>query len=411
MLDLEYDLFALPTAQHKAGLAGMLLLHHALERRGVVPLPEVGHVEGGRVTVKLDEKTLQALVNEVYDGAMVEKPQETKRKDKDKNEVAPVRTYQETVPDRKTGKEKTVTKFVYEDLRPRGQALKDLGMPEIWLKLWQDALWSTLRGIPKTRTPYEERRDGKDVNEGAKLWGSLQRAAKERAKGHLFTEDISSSVFLGAQAANPEKVSFVGRPEENLLLHFWPLVARVFVPEVVNREGKSDFKGFVFAIPEVADMEGFLEEYPQSVSQLGAAARGYVPAEAIITLPEEGALEYARTLHALARARAQADEVAFTLTAVDIFSLEKQGNSIRTLSAGRVPVRRSLLAQYEAVRMRYRHPVFMAQVLRNLLRGQPLYQGFSKVFETGPQDWFLGGGSHFPRCARDLMKDLSEPRA
>jgi hypothetical protein len=50
-------------------------------------------------------------------------------------------------------------------------------------------------------------------------------------------------------------------------------------------------------------------------------------------------------------------------------------------------------------------------VLRNLLRGEPLYQGFTQVFETGPRKWFLGGESDFPGCARDLLKDLSEPGA
>jgi len=402
MVELEFDLFALPTAQHKAGLAGLLLLHGALQRRGSTPLPEVIHGGTGRVTLKLDESTLRTLINEMYDVAMVEKPQEAKRE-----EIAPVRIYKEKVLQRKTGKEKTVTKYVYEDPRPRGQVLKDLGMPEIWLRLWQDAIWSTLRGIPKTRTPYEERQAGKDANEGRKLWVSLQRAERDRAQGALFTEEISSSIFIGAQASTPEKVPFMGRPEENLLLHFWPLVSRVFVPEVVDREGKSELKGYVFAVPEVADLEGFLAEYPHSVAQLGNTARWYVPSEAVITLPEEGALEFARGIHAMAKARVGMEEVAFTLTSVETYSLEKRGNSIKTLSAGRLPLGRTLLVQYEAVRRRYRHPIFMAQVLRNLLTGEPLLRGFTKLFECGPKEWYLGGQSTFPRCARDLLTALS----
>lgn len=407
MVELEYDVFSLPTAQHKAGLAGLLLLHRTLGRRGVSTLPEVALAGGGKVTVRMDKVPLQAILNEVYDAVMVERPQGTKRKDADKNEIPPIRTYEEIVADPKTRKEKTVTKYVYEELRPKGKVLKDLGMPAVWLRVWQDALWSTLRGIPKTRAPYEERLTGGDAKEGEKLWASLQRSAKEGAKGRLFTEDLASSIFLGSQAISAEKVPFRGRPEENLLLHFWPLVARVFVPEAVDRDGKSKFTGYVFAIPEVADLEGFVEEYSLSLPQLGDSMRGYVPAEAVISLPEEGALEFAHALHAMARAKAGAGEVAFTLTAVETFAMEKVGNSIRTHSALRIPLSGTLLGQYEAARRKYRHPSFTAQVLRNLLRGEPLYQGFAKLFETAPKDHFLGSGSYFAGCATSLLKALS----
>lgn len=409
MLDLEYDLFSLPTAQHKAGLAGLLLLIDVMKKRGAPNVPEIGNAGRGIVKLRLDEESSQALFDEVYDAAMVEKPQRTKRKDKNKKEeLAPIRTYEETSSDRKTGKEKKVTWYVYEDLRPKGQLLKDLGAPSPWLRLWQDALWSTLRGIPLTRTPYEERLKGRHANEGAKTWASLQHSAKTRAKGRLFAEDISSSVFLGAQANSAEKAPFLGRPEENLLLHFWPLVARVFRPEVIGRDGKAQFQGYVFAVPDVADLDGFVSQYAESIPQLGNGLGRWVPADAVISLPQEGALEYAHALLSLTRARARAQEIAFTLSAVEVFWLEKAGNSIHTLSSERISVGRALLGQYDALRRRYRNPLFMAQVIRNLLHAEPLYRDFAKLFETGPKEWFIGSASFFPACAKEFMKDLSQ---
>ena len=40
-LTLSYSLFDLPSAQHKAGLAGLLLLIDSLRQRGADPLPDM----------------------------------------------------------------------------------------------------------------------------------------------------------------------------------------------------------------------------------------------------------------------------------------------------------------------------------------------------------------------------------
>ena len=68
---------------------------------------------------------------------------------------------------------------------------------------------------------------------------------------------MAGSLWLGAQAINAEAVPFQGRAEQNLLLHFWPLTALIFVPQQIDSDGKGDFVGYILAIPEVDDLENF----------------------------------------------------------------------------------------------------------------------------------------------------------
>jgi len=189
-----------------------------------------------------------------------------------------------------------------------------------------------LRGKPTTRNPYNERAAGKSVKEVEKTWESL----KKHVKNPLATQDIASTIYIGAQDANAEKIPFMGRIDENFLLHFWQVVIRVFVPEIwkiddknkSNKAGKSDFKGYVLAIPDVCDLEGFVDEFTHMMFRLKPDIKGYRPAEAVISVPQEGALEY---IAALARNKALNGAIAYNVSSVEIVHLEKRKNNINML--------------------------------------------------------------------------------
>ena len=58
---LEYHLHDLPTAQHKAGLAGLLLMSESMKRRKIPDIPEALNVTATGATIRFTAASLQAL--------------------------------------------------------------------------------------------------------------------------------------------------------------------------------------------------------------------------------------------------------------------------------------------------------------------------------------------------------------
>lgn len=389
-ISLSYSLFDLPTAQHKAGLAGLLLLIGSMRQRGLSPLPTVSNLSATSVELTFTQATMRAIFDDLYDAELKEIP--SKKKWKKKNvEIPPKReeTVEET--NSKTGKTKKSTTYVYETVVPKAAFLGHHypGAENGWLKLWRDMIWETLRTRDKNRLVYQERAAGKSSGSGKRLWENLLKSSEKITEGELHTSDVSSSIFIGAQDENAERVPFRGRIDQNLLLHFWPLTAQVFVPEAIDREGKRDFKGYVLAVPEVSDLQEFCEIYPQVLGGLDPQMRGFRPKAAIVDLPVEGGLEFLRYLFLLSQQKIGATRLKYSLSAVELFHLDKQGNNIKTLTTERIIYRPSLLQQYEGVRSFCRNPFFKAQRLLNLLREVEWYEGFTHLFAIHPWEFFL----------------------
>lgn len=392
VVELSYDLFTLPTAQHRAGLASLLVAVDTMRRRGLPNVPEARIAGLSAACVMLTKASLTALFNDLYDATTEEVRAPTIRK-RNGNPIAPLREETEIRRDERTGKESTKTIYVYPQVVPKAPFLQSLGMPDPWLKLWRNAVWSTLRGVPKTRGPYEERTTGTDVREAAGLWDSLRRWQQ---RGRQYVTEVSSALFIGAQAVNAERVPFVGSPDQNLLLHFWPVVMGVGEAWRIERE-EEEFRekprGYVIAVPDVMDLEGFAADYQASVAQLDTTMYRYRPRHAVLSLPQEGGLQYLNNLVALAAARAQAGAIRFSVAGVEVYHLTKKGNSIAVLATGRVPARRELVEQYEVIRGgRYRNLLFRGQLIRNLLDRQPWYDRFDQLFATHDQELFIGQG-------------------
>jgi CRISPR-associated protein Cmx8 len=404
VITLEYDPLLLPTAQHRAGLAGFLVLSETLRDRCIVPLPEIEFTTDERIRVALDQQIISALFEDLYAATEEEQPRPkklTRGKGDGKQVIPPLR--EETVEE--AGKEKTV--YYYNQVVPRAPFLTALQVPIPWIKLWRDAMWTCVRGIPMTRTPYEESSVGKAVGEASKAWINLARFAKLRKKNALFTVDLAGSLYLGSQATNPDRVPFRARADEALLLHFWPVVMSVSVPWALDRDGKRSREGYVLTVPDVSDFKNFLADFRQMAASLSGESEGIYPKEASITLPEEGGLEYLANLAAIAKARSDEEVWSFSVAGADVFHMDKRGNSIPLLYSGHVTADARLLAGYELVRRRYRNVLFRRQLLLNLLRNEPWYRGFGRVFATQPQSFFIGNTGKFFQ-ADVVRKFLSE---
>jgi CRISPR-associated protein Cmx8 len=385
-ISFSYSLFDLPTAQHKAGLAGLLLLIDSMQQRGLGPLPVVSDLGFTGVTLTFTQAAMQVLFDDLYDAEV----RETESKQKWKG-APPKREEAVEISDPKTGKAKTNKVYVYDTVRPKAAFLEHHypGDENGWLKLWRNMIWDTLRGIPTTRGVYEERAEGNPSRETDATWKALSKPSKKLPKGDPPVSGVKSALFIGAQEINAEQVPFKGRVDQNLLLHFWPLTAQVFVPEVIDREGKGEFKGYVIVIPEVNDLEEFCDVYPRLLAGLDPQMRGYRPKASIIDLPAEGGLEFLRHLSLLAQQRAGSTELKYSISAVELFHLDKQGNNIKTLAAERIIHHPRLLNQYEGMRAFCRNPFFKSQLLINLLREVEWYEGFTHVFAVYPWEFFV----------------------
>ncbi|MGV3523193.1 MAG: type I-MYXAN CRISPR-associated protein Cmx8 [Candidatus Sericytochromatia bacterium] len=382
---LDYSLYDLPSAQHKAGLAGLILLIQTLEKQGISPLPQIEELTPVSAKIRVSELSLRTVFNEVYAACYIESAQKQIRKDKEV--IEPVRIEERI--DTKSGK--TEKFHIYHDPRPKGSVLSlylSGGEQSPWLKLWQDMVWGTLRGIPATRKIYEEQLEGVPSSESSKVWKALLKSQIPKYKE--LTAPVASSVCIGAQEINAEKILFQGSISENILLHFWNLTLLVYVPQRFKPDGerlKTEDAGFAIVIPEVADLEEFLENYVPIIQNLSPEKLGYRPKEARISVPEEAGMEYLYHLTEHYFLEKQGKKLKRNVNAVEVYHLEKKGNNIRMLSSAKIIPQEKWLSDYEKLRKLLFNPLFKSVCLKNLLKGMPWYTGMQDIFST--HTWHL----------------------
>lgn len=389
-LVLDYDLFELPTAQHKAGLAGLLIMIRSMQARRLTNIPELVRLTQDSVSIAFTKETLRAVFDDLYDATLVEVDSASKWQN-----VTPKRSYETETLDPK-GKKKNQQRYVYNILQPLGAFLMTL-YPDgdgPWLKLWREMLWGTLRSIPRTRVVYQERLEKKSCALGVKIWDGLVRSYEARKKGGIRTEGLASSIYVGAQDVNAEQVPFRGRVEHNLLLHFWSVVSLVFAPQVHSLDGKSSQAGYVIVIPEPSDLVSFLDDISDLLRSLETDTDGYRPKASLIDLPEEGGLEY---LYHIARRRVGREDIAFSLAAVELYHLQKQGKSVRALTATRIIPNLSVLDLYEPLRKSCKNHLFKTLRLRNLLSGKRWHENSEDMFSRYPWKFFIFKSGDTPR--------------
>jgi CRISPR-associated protein Cmx8 len=396
---LEFDPHMLPTAQHRAGLAGLLLTIKSLERRGVTPRPRYTYDVHGSVMLSLTEDSLQSLLDCVYAATTETLWVRTARK---KNgEVVEPLDQRLRVENVAGGKTKTIGEYAYESVVPAGTTLVDSGMPAAWLKLWRDTVWRVLRAIPTTRGPYNARAAGKPVKESSDIWKAIGKGSTADVKGHM---------YLGAQETTADGVPYRGRASENLLLHFWPLVMGlgVVVALSIDRgQVKSEQTGFVITVPDVHDLEGFCEDFGASTAQLDGQTHAYFkdrPQASVLAVPQEGGLDYLARIAAVAKARATGRSYATSLSGTEVYYMKTGGQQPRLAAVARMDVTRDVLERYESVSTSRQTPEFRRQLITNVLDRAPWYRSFNRIFDDLPDALFIGSGQWFSADADRMFK-------
>lgn len=365
-VSMTYHLADLPSAQHKAGLSGMLLLIRNLDERRqfgqeIGELPAIEQINAGQVTLSITAAGLQTLFDDLYAAEFVE------------------------------------TKKGKEFPRPSGNYLRhwlDEGH-EIWTKQLADALTSVIYSKPTTWNPFKERAGGRPVPKAGDLYRQLAQAGDDEKAN----QKVKGQHFTGAGEENAERVGFATTPRLFLLLHFWILVSPLFAPRILKEErdtvtgeryldAKIDPSAYLLAIPEPSDLAAFLDGMRDYWRQLSPAKAGFRPAEAIIDMPAEAGLEF---LLLLGHDKANATVSILPVVAVELYALVKKGNNVNLASADRVQPNPEMLEEYRLhVKDGQAHPLFKRLAIGNLMAGQPWWNAAQSVLAHYDANNFFG---------------------
>ena len=399
VLELTWNLHELPSSQHKAGLAGLALYLRFLERKpdrqGICVLKGM---DANGLTLSVDRAGMQGLFDDVYDASLEEQARDKKLqkgKGESKEELPPKRIEDREVVDPKTKKTKTRQMFIYDQVVPRGAFIDDLDSGaegnKLWLKLWRDLVWSTLRAVPATREPYDARAEGRTSLDGREAWEALSDSPTASV-------ELPSTYSIGAQAKSAEDVAFRDVERFRFLLHFWPFVAAVYVPATLERDGTREFKGYAVVIPEVAQLEGFVEDWPAMARGRSNDATGYRPRDAVIDVAGEAGLDVLRRCLDVVSAKQGRARTFDWLAAVDVFHLEREGNNVRLRSLARLDPDRPMVDEYARVRGSYWSPVFRRQRIGNVLDHRPWWSAFARLCAVSPKELTIENDSFRHDC-------------
>jgi CRISPR-associated protein Cmx8 len=386
ILELDYNLAELPSSQHRAGLAGLVLMVKWLERlkksnSKLTGLCKLTRIDEYGATLQIDQTGLQELFDEIF--AVLKKRIESDKPPSGKN--AKYLTEERMVTDAR-GSTKEKKFYIYEIPIPRGAFLLDYdptadGEHGIWINLWRDMLFSVIRGRDKQRLSFKARVEGEKVNDTEDSWKALQKPLEHSVK-------MPSTFFIGAQDSNAEDVPFKDRARYQFLLYFWPFVAQVYVPVSLNydnrtKQSKPEPIGYSLAIPDVANLEEFCEDLPK-VLQMDRSpdAHNYFrgrPKESVIDIAAEGALDLMNKLNERLAIQAGNQSVHDLLLGVDVVHLEKKDKVINLRGTARIDPIQSMIDEYARVKGKFHHPLFRRQYILNVLNERNWFDGFDSL--------------------------------
>jgi CRISPR-associated protein Cmx8 len=399
VLELDYNLAELPSSQHRAGLAGLVLMVQWLKRQDAHKgICDIIRLDERGATLRINKEGLAALFDEVYAASKEEQERQQPLKNRQKAIIPPLREETRAEIDPKSGREKTKTVYIYPSIVPQGAFLVDLdpsasGDKGLWIKLWRDVIWSIFRGVPATRKPFEDRAEGNQAKDAAAVWTDLVQPSD-------YPVELPSTYFIGAQAVNAENVPFKDRARFQFLLHFWPYAAQFYVPAVLNNDGERTFVGYALAIPDVANLGWFCEELPQVFRTRSVELAGYRPKGSVVDLAIESALDMLRRLRERLPIQASLHDLVL---GIDVVHVEKQGNNIKTLGVGRIDPELVMIDDYARIKDSLWNPQFRKQRLLNLVNSRAWHAGFDEILCGRPYEQSIGNKA-FRHDAREAFR-------
>jgi len=172
---------------------------------------------------------------------------------------------------------------------------------------------------------------------------------------------------------------------------------------------KYEEGGYVLAIPEPSNLYEFRSDVRDLLRGLETASAGFRPRSALIDLYEEGGLEY---LYQFAKGKFdQAEQIALSLCAVELYHLQKRDKRIRQLAAERILPKKQVLEDYQNLRKSVANPFFKSFCIRNLLNGHRWHAGADSVFQRNPMPIFIFCKDRTPKGIRFFGVDVRKKLA
>lgn len=418
-ISLEYNLAELPSSQHRAGLAGLVLMVKWMEQqRKIGGICELTRLDENGATLRIDANGLKALFAETYDhteGEELRDEPKTRAKSKKPVPVKDIRKREEIDPE--TGERKDIPIYVYPTYTPKGALLlncdstaNDAGKG-IWVELWRDFIWNVVRKKDPARNIYRDKSNhAKAAN---KLWSELT-LDEEPSK-------LSGTDMIGARAYDAEEIPFQDKAKQKLLLHFWSYIAQIYLPTitVINKKTKKpELKefGYALAIPEVTRLETFCKLLPQVLHKRNKEHRGFRqrPRDSVIDVPAEGALDLFIKLNEQITLSESARATSRVVSAIDVIHVDASGQDVSIKSTTRIEPESFKPDEYERVRRGLKNHEFRKQRVLNILNGrEEWYADFDKLLCRLPLQMGFED-EHFAHDARESfereVKDLKDEK-
>ena len=162
---LRYVLSQLPSSQHRAGLAGLILMIWWLQKQpefkhSANAKLEVADLDVDTVSIQFNLAGLTALMKAHFSAAFEEREREQKRA----NSKQKFQMIERQVRNCDPGKSKKTTFYIYTDIVPQGDLIRSFEPPNsknlAWTKLWQELTWAVLRPRDKQRLPFKAMANG-----------------------------------------------------------------------------------------------------------------------------------------------------------------------------------------------------------------------------------------------------------
>lgn len=386
LVTLKYALIQLPSSQHRAGLAGLILfirwLQQQPEFKSLLDVElKVTDLDVDPVTVQFNLAGFTALLKSHFSAALEERERQKKRA----NSKQKYRKIKRQVGDRKTNKTKLTTLYVYTDIVPQGDLVRSFepenGNNLAWTKLWQEATWMILRPRDKQRLPFKAMVNGEELSEIEKIWNLL----RDRPDA---TVSLSSTYMLGSQAKNNEGVPFSDLAKYRFLLNFWSYVALIYLPLKIDAKGKAKLHGYAIAIPDVRNLAVFCQYFPSILRQRDTKELWEKPRTAIVRNLVEAGLDSLGFIHTYLSKLKTELNINELLFGVDVFHIvrpqDKPQSKPQILSIQRYPAKPEAIAEFTQLQDKLFNPLFRLQYWQNLIRDRPRIEGFYTLLRDLP---------------------------
>lgn len=405
---LNYNLFELPTTQHKSGLVGLVLMIRHLHNLKISKDDiDILSIDKHNVSFKFTQKGMIELFNKTYEAFLGECKSKTKWKDDNKQTIEPIRIDEIEV-DGKNGKKKKEKLYIYPKVFPFGAFLPYLdpeGPDGIWTKLWRDMLWQIPRGAPLSRIPFNNFSKNKSIDDGIEVYENL---ALNKNKEVVLT----GTFLLGIQKATAEGIEYKDINKYQFLLNFWMFVSEIFVPYFIDTEGSKTFNGYVLTFPDIIDLENYCDDYIELLKNRSVDKFAYLPKNAVIDLPLEGGLKSMQNISNIIKSKVQINnEISLNdlILSIDIIHASKEGDSVKILYQNKIDSDIFINNEYDKIsKIEFWSYSFRKQILINIINKSKWYNNFIKVINSIQIKRSEKGGymTEFEKFAHDARKML-----